>query len=47
MKFILLILEYTLSSIVVFFILKFEVYEVHVLHCYIFVPTFGMHNNTP
>jgi hypothetical protein len=37
MKFILLVLEYTLSSIVVFlFILKFEVYEVYALQYYIF-----------
>jgi hypothetical protein len=44
MKFILVILEYTLSSIVVFlYILKFEVYEVHALQCYIFAPSFGMH----
>jgi hypothetical protein len=41
---ILLILEYTLSFIVVFlFLLKFEVSEVHALQCCIFVPSFGMH----
>jgi hypothetical protein len=48
MKFTLLILEYTLSSIVVFhFILKFEVYEVHGLQCCIFAPYFGMDKKTP
>jgi hypothetical protein len=48
MNFILLNLEYTLLSIMVFlFILKFKVYEVHALQCYIFTPSFGMHNNTP
>jgi hypothetical protein len=38
MKFILLILEYTLSSIAVFlFILKFEAYEVYALQYCIFL----------
>jgi hypothetical protein len=31
---------------VFFFILKFEVYEVHALQCYIFAPSFGMHKKT-
>jgi hypothetical protein len=47
MKFTLLILKYTLSSIVVFlFILKFEVYEVHALHYCIFAPSFDIHKKT-
>jgi hypothetical protein len=45
--FTLLILEYTLSSIVVFlFILKFEVYKIYALQCCIFAPSFGMHKKT-
>jgi hypothetical protein len=41
MKFILVILEYTLSSIVVFlFILKIEAYEVYALQCCIFCTLF-------
>jgi hypothetical protein len=49
MKFILHILEYTLSSIVVFlFILNFEAYEVYVLqYCNFFAPSFGIHKKTP
>jgi hypothetical protein len=47
MKVILLILEYILSSIVIFlFILKFKVYEVHALQYCIFTPSFGMNKKT-
>jgi hypothetical protein len=31
----------------IIFILKFEVYEVHVLQCCIFAPSFVMHKKTP